>query len=298
MPRSASDRISVVRNDKLVPLIAETVKRERRQTQPWNGILLERHQTGSIEIPEHVHHDLCLHLQLSGSVGLEWWCEGHNGLEQTRPGSLVLLDTGTRDRLRWDGSSERLILSITPEFMSRISAELGIEQAVEFANRWALQDPALQHILLEMGRESAADWPLGGLYADLLGTSLASLLLRRHAANPLNPTQIKGGLSLAQIRHILEFITANIHADIRLDQMAAQLSMTPFHFARVFRSSLGTSPYQYVLDQRLRKAQSLLKETSISVQAIAGLAGWNSPANFIRAFRQQLGITPQKWRNR
>ena len=298
MPRCASDRISVVRNDKLVPLIAETVKRERRQTQPWNGILLERHQTGSIEIPEHVHHDLCLHLQLSGSVGLEWWCEGHNGLEQTRPGSLVLLDTGTRDRLRWDGSSERLILSITPEFMSRISEELGIEQAVEFANRWALQDPALQHILLEMGHESAADWPLGGLYADLLGTSLASLLLRRHAANSLDPAQIKGGLSRAQIRHILEFITANLHTDIRLDQMAAELSMTPFHFARVFRSSLGTSPYQYVLDQRLRKAQSLLKETSISVQAIAGLAGWNSPANFIRAFRQQLGITPQKWRNR
>lgn len=296
MPRSATDRISVVRNDKLVPLIPETSKPGKRTSQPWSGILLERHHTGSIEIPEHVHHDLCLHLQLSGSVGLEWWCDGSHGLEETRPGSLVLLDAGTRDRLRWDGSSERLILSITPEFLAQISDELGPAQTVEFANRWALHDPALQHILVEMGREAAADWPLGGLYADLLGSSLASLLLRRHAADPINPTQIKGGLSLAQLRHILEFITANIHTDIRLEQMATELSMTPFHFARVFRASLGTSPYQYVLDQRLREAQTLLKNGSLSVQAIAGLTGWNSPANFIRAFRQRNGITPQKWR--
>jgi len=299
MPPSATGRISVVRNDKLVPLIPgqeKIGKPGQRSSQPWNGILLERHHTGRIEIPEHVHHDLCLHLQLSGSVGLEWWCEGHNGLEETRPGSLVLLDAGTRDRLRWNGSSERLILSITPDFVAQMSEELGTGQTVEFANRWSLQDPALQHIILEMGRESAAAWPLGGLYADLLGTSLASLLLRRHAADPLRPAQIKGGLSLAQIRHILEFITANIHTDIRLEQMATELSMTPFHFARVFRASLGTSPYQYVLDQRLRKAQSLLKSGSLSVQAIAGLTGWNSAANFIRAFRQRHGTSPQKWR--
>ena len=299
MPRSATDRISVVRNDQLVPLIPQQDKPRKsspRPAQPWNGILLERHQTGNIEIPEHVHHDVCLHLQLAGSVGMEWWCEGHNSLERTRPGSLILLDAGTRDRLRWDGTSERLILSITPDFVAQISEELGSRNPVEFANRWSLEDPGLQHVMLEMARESAAGWPLGGLYADLLGTSLASLLLRRHAADPLRPAQLKGGLSIAQLRHSLEFITANIHTDLRLEQMAAELNLTPFHFARLFRSSLGTSPYQYVLDQRMRVAKDLLKSGSLSVQAIAGLSGWNSPENFIRSFRQQHGITPQKWR--
>jgi len=296
MPSSATDRISVIRHDQLVPLLPLTSPREPRSVQPWHGILLERHRTGSIEIPEHEHKDFCLHLQLSGSVALEWWSDGHNGLEETRPGSLVLLDAGTRDRLRWDGSSERLILSINPVFMAHMAEELGRSQGVEFVNRWALQDPALQHVMLEMGREANANWPLGGLYADLLGTTLAGLLLRRHSASPLNPAQIKGGLSFSQLRHVLEFVTANVHTDIRIAQMAAELSMTSFHFARLFRNSLGTSPYQYVLEQRLRKAKALLKNSSVSVQAVAGLTGWNSAANFVRAFRQQYGITPQIWR--
>lgn len=297
MPSSASDRISVLRDDQLVPLIPLASTRDLRPTQPWRGILLEHHQTGNIEIPEHEHNDFCLHLQLSGSVNLEWWSEGNNGLEQTRPGSLVLLTAGTRDRLRWDGSSARLILSITPHFMAHMADDLGSSHKVEFTNQWSLQDPALQHILLEMGSESRAGWPLGNLYADLLGTSLASLLLRRHSANPVSPTQLKGGLSFAQLHHVLEFITANLHTDLRLAQMAAELSMTSFHFARLFRNSLGMSPYQYVLDQRLRKAQTFLKTSSLSIQAIAGLAGWNAAANFVRAFRQQFGITPQRWRN-
>ena len=285
-----------MRHDQLVPLIPLAHIRKKTSVQPWKGILLERHQTGGIEIPEHEHKDFCLHLQLSGSVGLEWWCEGEHGVEATRPGSLVLLDAGTRDRLRWDGSSERLILSITPEFMAQMAEELGSANSVEFENRWALQDPALQHVILEMGREASADWPLGGLYADLLGTSLTTLLLRRHAASPLQPPLLKGGLSFTQLRHVLEFITANIHTDLRLAQMADELGMTPFHFARLFRNSLGTSPYQYVLEQRMRSSQQLLKGTKNSVQAIAGLTGWNSPANFVRAFRQRYGVTPQAWR--
>ena len=297
MPRSASDRISVIRDDQLVPLIPLANALDLRSIQPWRGILLEHHKTGNIEIPEHEHNDFCLHLQLSGSVNLEWWSEGSNGLEQTRPGSLVLLTAGTRDRLRWDGSSDRLILSITPDFMAHMAEDLGSSHKVEFANQWSLQDPSLQHVLLEMGRESAAGWPLGSLYADLLGTSLASLLLRRHSTNPVVPAQLKGGLSFAQLRRILEFITANLHTDLRLAQMATELSMTPFHFVRLFRNSLGTSPYQYVLDQRLRRAQALLKTSSLSVQAIAGLTGWNSAANFVRTFRQQFGVTPQRWRS-
>jgi len=296
MRSSASDRISVLRHDQLVPLIPLAGTARQRPAQPWQGILLERHRTGNIEIPEHEHKDFCLHLQLSGSVGLEWWCEGSNGLEETRPGSVILLDAGTRDRLRWDGSSERLILSITPSLMEQTAGELGGSHDVEFENRWALQDAALQHLVLEMGREASADWPLGGLYADLLGTSLAGLLLRRYSAFPLNPAQIKGGLSVSQLRHVMEFVTANIHTDIRLAQLAAELSTTPFHFARLFRNSLGTSPYQYVLDQRLRAGQALLKSSSNSVQAVAGLTGWKSPANFVRAFRQRYGITPERWR--
>lgn len=262
--------------------------------QPWRDILLERHKVSAIEIPEHEHREFCLHLQLRGNAELEWWSEGKNRIEKTSPGSMILLAPGTRDRLRWGGDSERLILSIRSDLVHRRAEELGVA-GVEFPNQWALRDGAVEHLVMEMAREAAEGWPLGGLYADLLGMTLSSLLLRRHAAAFAVPHE-KGGLSLPKLRRAMEFITDNAGTDLRLEEIARQMEMSEFHFARQFRAAIGQSPYQYLLEQRIRIAKQLLKHSTLPVQEIALQAGWNSPVNFVRAFRQRVGITPAAWR--
>ncbi|MBW8749698.1 MAG: hypothetical protein JF584_19515 [Acidobacteria bacterium] len=95
---SSADRILVIRNRDLVPLLPEPVQAAE---QPWPGVVLERHSVKPMEIPEHEHGDLCLHLQLSGDSDFEWWTEGKNRVETTAPGSMIVLPAGTRDRLRW-----------------------------------------------------------------------------------------------------------------------------------------------------------------------------------------------------
>lgn len=264
--------------------------------QPWRDVLLERHSVTAVEIPEHEHREFCLHLQLRGDSEMEWWSEGKNRVEATSPGSLILLAPGTRDRLRWGGSSDRLILSLRPELLQRRAEELGGSGAIEFSNRWSLRDGALEHVIAEMARESGEGWPLGSLYADLLGVTLSSLLLRRYASNPLAAPEEKGGLPFPKLRRAMEFITENLSSDLRLEQIASQIEISPFHFARLFRKSLGQSPYQYLLQQRIAIAKVLLRNPSLSVQEIAMQTGWNSPVNFVRAFRQWVGATPGAWR--
>jgi AraC family transcriptional regulator len=102
----ATGRISVVRDHHLVPLLGST-EVQTSEVQPWKGVLLERHMVQPSEIPEHEHPDLCLHLQLSGTKDFEWWSGGHNAVEHTQPGSMILIPPGTRDRLYWQGASER-----------------------------------------------------------------------------------------------------------------------------------------------------------------------------------------------
>jgi AraC family transcriptional regulator len=290
---SGSDRIAVLRNNQVVPLLPSLVRQSGEQ--PWHGVILERHTVAAIEIPEHEHRELCFHLQTNGDKALEWWSEGRHGVERTSPGSMILLPAGTRDRLRWQGASNRLILSIHPSVLNQIAAEAGASSP-EFEARWTLQDAALQQIVLEMGRQTAEGWPLGRLYAELTVAGLASVLLRRYAANSIDTGSIRGGLPMPRLRHAMEYITANLVRDLSLDEIAREVNLSPFHFARQFRNSTGHTAYQYLLDQRIDHAKHLLRSRSWSVQEIAHMTGFRSPVNFIRTFSQRVGQTPAAWR--
>lgn len=292
MKETNPNRISVIRDNQLIPLLPSQTAEGREQ--PWRGVLLERHTISATEIPEHEHKDLCLHLQTDGEETMEWWSGGRHGVEKTSPGSIILLPAGTQDRIYWQGS-ERLILALRSELLNDI-ATVHNGHSPQFEAQWTLRDTSLQHLLSEMGREASEGWPLGRLYADLIATSLASLLLRRHAVDPIEPEPLRGGLPMPQLRRAMEYISTHLSHDLHLEEIANQVSLSPFHFARAFRSCTGQTPYQYLLDQRMERARHLLKNSSWSVQEIALMTGFRSPVNFVRAFRQRVGTSPGAWR--
>src|ERR1700677_3718242 len=80
-----TDRISVLRHQHLVPLLASP-NNKYAGNQPWRGILLEQHSVVPGEIPEHEHPDLCIHLQMTGNGDFEWWSKGKRAVEHTSPG--------------------------------------------------------------------------------------------------------------------------------------------------------------------------------------------------------------------
>jgi AraC family transcriptional regulator len=292
---SEQTRISVIRNNELVPLLP-CLAPHASKDQPWRGVLLERHNIPSMELPEHEHRELCLHLQLRGDDQMQWWSEGRHGIVKTFPGSIMVVPPGTRDRTLWQGPSERLIVSLKPQFLEEVTTNAGAKLP-EFKSTWSVNDPALQRILAQMGREQSEGWPLGRLYADLLAENLASTLLRRHAFNPVDPRETRGGLPMPQLRRAMEFMTANMDIDLHLEEIAREAGLSPFHFSREFRAVTGQTPYQYLLSQRMDRAKRLLKEQSWPVQEIATMTGFRSPVNFIRTFRQRVGVTPGTWRN-
>lgn len=289
MSSSTQSRVSVQQRDRIVPLLPGPAPKQA--SQPWRHIVLEHRRVGAIEIPEHEHHDFCLHLQLSGSPQMEWWSDGQNHLEETAPGSLILLRAGTRDRLRWTSASERLVLSLKPELLHRVG---GVD-ASAFHNRWSLRDSALENHLRELGREAQTGFALGQLYADLLEQDLATLLARRYAGVMQNDRV--GSLPAPKLRRALEFITDNLHRDLRLEEIAGELSLSSFHFARQFLAASGRTVHQYLLDQRIARAKSLLAGGVLPVQDIAAQTGFSSSTNFVRAFRLRVGVPPLAWRS-
>ena len=289
-----AQRISVMRGESMVPLV-DSAKGRYTCEQPWRGVLLERHLVRPDEIPEHEHPHLCLHLQVTGSHSFEWWSSGKNAVEHADPGSLILIPPGTRDRLRWLGFSERIILSVDRSTLAELASDMG-GRPPEFKGSWSLNDPLLRRLLTEMGNEARRGWPFGSLYADLLAMEVKTSLLRNHVTEPVKAPIVKGGLTLPRLRHALEFINANLAEDVRINAIARELDLSSCHFAHAFRNQTGQTPHQYLLRQRITKAKDLLRRTNWPVQYISGLAGFRSPVNFVRTFRQLVGQTPEVWR--
>jgi AraC family transcriptional regulator len=289
------NRISVIRDMKLVPLLPGAPS--GKLFSPVSGLIVEKHTVGAIEIPEHVHSTYCLHLQTSSPVEMEWWSEGEHRKERTEPGSLILLSPGTSDRLRWTASSRRIVVSMEEAFMLRASQELERSGRPNFKNRWAFKDPQLRLLLTETAREMESGWSTGTLYNDLLGMSLAVALIRKYSGEAVAAGLVKGGMPKGRLKRVLDYITANNDRDLRLDDLAQVAEMSRFHFARLFRSSMGVTPYQYLMEQRLQQAKTLLRLGSRTVAEVAAETGFVNASHFSRIFRKHLGVTPTKWKN-
>ena len=86
------------------------------------------------------------------------------------------------------------------------------------------------------------------------------------------------------------------HQRIDLDRTARQAGLSPFHFLRLFRKTLGVTPHQYLVRSRLRRAARLLTDPARSVTHVALDVGFADLSNFVRTFRRAAGVSPGSFR--
>jgi transcriptional regulator GlxA family with amidase domain len=90
----------------------------------------------------------------------------------------------------------------------------------------------------------------------------------------------------------------NPRADLSVEGLARRMSMSPRHFARLFRARLGASPGAYVRRLRVERARRRIEEGASRLKRVAREAGFADEQSLRRSFQQQLGITPAEYRAR
>jgi AraC family transcriptional regulator len=108
--------------------------------------------------------------------------------------------------------------------------------------------------------------------------------------------QVKGGLAPWAERRCLELMRARISEDVSLDELAAEAQLSPFHFARMFKQSLGVPPRVYLTRLRIEKACELLETTGLPVTEIAFEAGYSSNQALARVFFKHQRMSPSEYR--
>jgi AraC family transcriptional regulator len=103
--------------------------------------------------------------------------------------------------------------------------------------------------------------------------------------------------SLARVTRVLRAIEANPEEPHKLAELAASARLSPCHFLRCFEDLTGTTPRQYVLRTRLRRAAARLKQESTNIIEIALGCGFGDVSNFNHAFRAEFGKSPGLYRH-
>lgn len=118
--------------------------------------------------------------------------------------------------------------------------------------------------------------------------------LFRLGGTPFAPA--RGGLAAWAERRCLELMRERLSEDISLEELAAEARLSPFHFARMFKQSVGVPPRVHLTQLRMEKARDLLETTDLPITEIAEEVGYSSNQVLARVFMKHHRMSPSEYR--
>lgn len=104
-----------------------------------------------------------------------------------------------------------------------------------------------------------------------------------------------GNVHVEKARH---YLSDHLTQEIRTEDVANAVGISPYHLSRLFRSLTGQTMRQYLIHERIEAARQLLVTTDRTIPQIASLLRFCDQSYFTRVFRQAVGITPAAYRER
>ena len=263
-----------------------------RQTQLDNTLRLAVWQNADDRTAYHApeHHTVSLYLD-GGYQTFRRDQPGHYGA----PGRVCILPAGHDSEWVVDGHLRFLHL-----YFGRESVRELFEQALGTRARHLslheqtyIEDPQLaqlcQQWLLPLDWHSEFD----RLSLQHAAQLVLLHLLRREQQQP---RAVSVGLAPTVRKRVLEYIAGQLQERLSLEQLADIAGLSPYHFSRMFRHSLGVTVHRYVQQQRLEQARQWLLAEQSSLAEIAARCGFASQSHFGHCFRQQYGVSPKRYR--
>lgn len=188
---------------------------------------------------------------------------------------------GSLDSIFHQGYVQPLLDNSGLEFLSLSPSVLWQKQALEAI------EAAWQHCVREEGG-----------YVFHVRSFLSQLAVLLHENMP-RAVQTASGKSLrdgARIKTMLSFVHENFGSELNTRRIAASASISESECLRCFRSTIGTTPIQYVKQYRIQQAAQLLLDTEEKISDIACRCGFQDMSYFTRAFREDKGCVPTQYR--
>ena len=183
-------------------------------------------------------------------------------------------------------------LSIDPVYFDRLIAPDSAAPPIELRRTFGVTKSQIGHILGALVAESDAGNPGGLVFVEALAAGISHQVALHAGVRPLRTERLRGGLSAAVRRRTLEYMDANIDGTVSIDALAREAGLSPAHFSRAFKETIGRSPHCYLLTMRLEHSRRMLDEPDAILSNVALRTGFADQAHFTRLFKREFGVTP------
>ena len=264
----------------------------------WNGVSLRGYHYPEldVEIPQMRDYMFVIYRGMSMS-NMGRRRNGPWEEHQVGPGIISVLTRAEESQWRWDKPIDVSHLYLSHSSIEAVASEVFEKDIsnIELCDRVRSEDKVLPALVSQLENELMAGEFGGQLYVDSLKNQACIHILRNYS-NIVFSEASQGSFNRAQKQLLLDFIDEYLDTNIEINDLAALVQMSVFHFGRKFTKDFGCPPHAYVIKKRVEKAVKLLSTTNVPIKVIFAQCGFSDQSHMTRIFRRLVGVTPAAFR--
>lgn len=215
------------------------------------------------------------------------------------PGETMVIDFPEAD----ETPTQCISLSLNPDFIEDSLNYLNYHlPKVDETSQWNIQldeyflfnNKAIASATNNIMRIAMDDNSQKDIMADFALKELLIRLMQTQARSMVEKNIVK---NKSRIGFVVDYIKRNLHQKLSIDSIAKLAYVSKSNFFKMFKDELGTSPNDFILQERISKAKELLA-SQISIKETAFQTGFSDTNYFTRVFKQLEGVTPKNYQDR
>lgn len=261
---------------------------------------LEYFEAESGEMPEDVfaQHHVLLNLR-DEPHRVENWRDGEHRDFLFAPGEIVVTPAGVRSGWRWHGRSRCIVVTLEPERFRRFAEhEAGVLLGdTQLQDQPQFYDPDLCDAAGRLRDALERDDVGSAVVYESLARIFLVKLIRRYSKRLDEDLSYPAGFSSQDHGRVLRFVERHFAQEIGVEDLAREAHLSPSHFSRLFKRTIGRTPHQFLMQYRVERAAEILaREPDRPLAGVALDTGFADQAHFSRTFKRFTGITPTDYR--
>ncbi|MFK8183641.1 MAG: helix-turn-helix domain-containing protein [Phormidesmis sp.] len=226
------------------------------------------------------------------------WLKGDNDHQTSLGfGQVCIVPPQQLHQLSFSESCKIMLLQISAEVIMNATQGALRPTHWTFTGEHAVSDSTVVMLAKALKEWLTKEDEIAALYRRTLIRLLCVHVIAKYAQpESLSEQADEPSLYNPKLVPAISHIDNNLDKDLKVKVLARIAGLSPSHFSRMFKRSVGLTPHQYILAKRIRLAKLLLKNPQLSLSEISFRCGFYDQSHFILQFRRFTGTTPKAYR--